>query len=96
MEHVGQFIRLGRMEREWTATQLAQKLGVSKSLLSQFETGRDTPKPKLIVQIARLLRLNEAMLREQATKDKVRRYEGYVRLRYGMVVHQKEMKGILR
>lgn len=39
----GDQIKRGRIARGWTATDLANRLGVTRSAVSQWETGHTTP-----------------------------------------------------
>ena len=47
-------LRVLRAEREWTQAQLAQKVGVSRTTINAYETGRYVPSLFTAFKIARL------------------------------------------
>jgi DNA-binding XRE family transcriptional regulator len=55
--YTGQIIEQARKEAKMTQTQLAEKLGSSKSYISRVETGRTEPKVSTFFRIASALGL---------------------------------------
>jgi len=51
---LGERIRRLRHERDWSQTQLAQKLGVHQKQISGYERGLHTPSTDVLIRIARL------------------------------------------
>ena len=50
----GEYINLNRTERKMTQSQLAEKLGVSNTTISNYETGVSTPSFKLLLKMIEL------------------------------------------
>jgi transcriptional regulator with XRE-family HTH domain len=57
--------RLNRRLRQWD---LAQKVGISESMLSKIETGRIVPTPSLCNALAAILNVPEELLEAQSTR----------------------------
>ena len=61
---VGAVINALRHERLWTQAELAKRAGVSAALISQYETGRRTPRIKTGEKLAQALGVKMARLLE--------------------------------
>lgn len=61
---LGELVRDQRKQRGWSQSQLAEKVGVSRLWVGQFEKGKETVELGLVLKILRALDLNlEASLR---------------------------------
>lgn len=58
MSEIGKVIRQARRDREWTQTELAQKVGVGTPYLSKIEQGKETPGEPLMRRLASALGLD--------------------------------------
>lgn len=72
MIHLQENIRLLRKQREWTQGQLAEKLGIKRSLIGAYEEGRAVPKLLVIQQLSLLLGLSiDRLLTVNLSSEKV-------------------------
>lgn len=55
---VGRAIRAARIAKGWSQPELGDKLGVSKSAVNQWESGKNMPDPRKIPDLVRLLALD--------------------------------------
>lgn len=55
---LGMFIRNGRLDKDLTQEQLAEKLDCNLSYLGNIERGKNTPSLKLFIGIVRILNLS--------------------------------------
>ena len=61
---LGELVRDQRKQRGWSQSQLAEKVGVSRLWVGQFEKGKETVELGLVLKVLRALDLNlEASLR---------------------------------
>jgi len=56
-ETLGELVRDQRKQRDWSQTQLAEKIGVSRLWVSQFENGKQTVELGLVLKTLRALDL---------------------------------------
>lgn len=75
----GSFLRAARTSMDLTQPEMAKKLGggVTKSMISDIETGRQLVSPKLAVSIAKKAKLSEKLavklcLQDQLNKAKIK------------------------
>jgi transcriptional regulator with XRE-family HTH domain len=68
---LGECIRMQRIEMEYSLRDLAPLVGCSAVYLSQIENGKRVPSPKMMVVLAKHLKLNEADLAAKARFFKV-------------------------
>jgi transcriptional regulator with XRE-family HTH domain len=76
MEGIGPFIRRRRDELDLSLRELAKKLDCSPAFISDIELGRRHPSDKVLVEIARLLKVKVEELREmdvRAPIDEIKR-----------------------
>ena len=59
---IGRLVRQARLNRGLSAYRLAVKLGIRRERISLTETGRQLPRPNLVVAIADVLELDRASL----------------------------------
>jgi transcriptional regulator with XRE-family HTH domain len=72
MIHLQENIRLLRKQREWTQGQLAEKLGIKRSLIGAYEEGRAVPKLLVIQQLSLLFGLSiDRLLTVNLSNEKV-------------------------
>jgi transcriptional regulator with XRE-family HTH domain len=58
--YVGQRLRRGRLEKDYTQSAIASALGVSESCIEAYETGNDRVPPEHLIQISRFLSVSIA------------------------------------
>lgn len=58
MVDFGEKIKSLRLNQHWTQSQLAQKLGMTKSVVSAYETGLRMPSYEVLVEIARIFKVS--------------------------------------
>jgi transcriptional regulator with XRE-family HTH domain len=76
MEGIGPFIRRRRYELDLSLRELAKKLDCSPAFISDIELGRRHPSDKVLVEIARVLKVKVEELREtdvRAPIDEIKR-----------------------
>ena len=76
MEGIGPFIRRRRDELDLSLRELAKKLDCSPAFVSDIELGRRHPSDKVLVEIARVLKVRVEELREmdvRAPIDEIKR-----------------------
>jgi transcriptional regulator with XRE-family HTH domain len=76
MEGIGPFIRRRRDELDLSLRELAKKLDCSPAFVSDIELGRRHPSDKVLVEIARVLKVKVEGLREmdvRAPIDEIKR-----------------------
>ncbi len=56
-ENLGQLVQDQRKQRGWSQTQLAEKVGVSRLWVSQFENGKESVELGLVLKTIRALDL---------------------------------------
>lgn len=65
VDTLGELVRDQRKQRGWSQSQLAEKIGVSRLWVGQFEKGKETVELGLVLKVLRALDLNlEASLRK--------------------------------
>ena len=78
MSHFAENIRLLRIRKDWSQTELASKVGIDKSLVAHWEAGRRKPTVEGVLLLAKLFEVTvenlwEVKLRENnfflATQD---------------------------
>jgi transcriptional regulator with XRE-family HTH domain len=65
-------LKAHRLCEEWTQEQAAQKLGITKQMLSAYETGKRIPTPKKAYEIAGVLGLVPEMAVLLAINDELK------------------------
>ena len=76
MEGIGPFIRRRRDELDLSLRELAKKLDCSPAFISDIELGRRHPSDKVLIEIARILKVKVEELREmdvRAPIDEIKR-----------------------
>jgi transcriptional regulator with XRE-family HTH domain len=76
MEGIGPFIRRRRDDLDLSLRELAKRLDCSPAFISDIELGRRHPSDKVLVEIARILRVKVEELREmdvRAPIDEIKR-----------------------
>jgi len=58
-----------RKKRNITQNQLAQMIGISRTYMSQIESGKFTPTVKILAKIAGSLRVKESYFFEEGVKN---------------------------
>lgn len=73
MEEIGRLIRKARKDKGFTLADLAQRIGVSRSAVNQWELGTSTPESKRLSDICRVLDIDPRDLHAHvnATNEKV-------------------------
>jgi transcriptional regulator with XRE-family HTH domain len=66
----GELIRKARENKGLNQTQLADKVGVSRSMISQLETGKAYPSIEILLSIASQLGINDQILMDAYYTDK--------------------------
>lgn len=56
--HLGPLLKIIRKEKKLTLSQLAEKIAVSKGLLSKIENGHTVPSLPVLLQLIRCLEIN--------------------------------------
>jgi len=59
-------IKVERLRRKWTQTQLGARAGLSASDVSKIESGRQRPYPRQTLRLARALKVPAERLLESA------------------------------
>lgn len=72
MAHVGDRIKKRRSDLNWTQEFLAQKVGISKSFLSDLENGKRSVSAENLLEISKVLSLSLDFLMEGSFKAEVR------------------------
>ena len=62
MVDFGNVLKTQRLKKEMTQAQLAQKLGVTKSVISAYETGLRLPSYDILIHIAKLFNVSTDFL----------------------------------
>ncbi len=57
----GRMLKIHRLSEDWTQEEAAQKLGISKQLLSAYETGKKHPSVSKAYEMANILGIHPAM-----------------------------------
>lgn len=70
MSSLGEQIRKMRLQRGWSQIELAKKLRISNTTLSQYETGVRTPDDALKIQMADLFEVSLDRLMGRPEKEK--------------------------
>jgi transcriptional regulator with XRE-family HTH domain len=71
MEGIGPFIRRRRDELDLSLRELAKKLDCSPAFISDIELGRRHPSEKVLVEIARILKVKVETLREMDVRPPI-------------------------
>lgn len=71
----GQTIRAYRLAEEWSLTYAAEKIGISKQQLSDYENGRKLPSVERAYQIAQALEMMPQCLVLQVINEQLRKAE---------------------
>lgn len=71
MEGIGPFIRRRRDELDLSLRELAKKLDCSPAFISDIELGRRHPSDKVLVEIARILKVKVEELREMDVRPPI-------------------------
>jgi transcriptional regulator with XRE-family HTH domain len=71
MEGIGPFIRRRRDELDLSLRELAKKLDCSPAFISDIELGRRHPSDKVLVEIARILKVKVEDLREMDVRPPI-------------------------
>lgn len=58
VDTLGELVRDQRKQRGWSQSQLAEKVGVSRLWVGQFENGKETVELGLVLKVLRALDLN--------------------------------------
>ena len=66
---INEKIKLLREKKDWTQQELADKLGVSKSSVSQWENGMKEPRMGMIQKIADLFNVTKSFIIEEEVND---------------------------
>lgn len=64
---IGQRIRQARMAQGVTMRELGHKVGVSAAAISKYESGKDVPRPSVMIRLAKELRVRSEFLVRQDT-----------------------------
>lgn len=59
---LGRLIRQARLDKQWTQTDLADKMGTIQSTVSSWESGKQQPKIPQILDLARVLEVDRLAL----------------------------------
>ncbi len=62
MVDFGNILKTQRLKKDMTQAQLAQKLGVTKSVISAYETGLRLPSYDILIHIAKLFNISTDFL----------------------------------
>jgi transcriptional regulator with XRE-family HTH domain len=71
MEGIGPFIRRRRDELDLSLRELAKRLDCSPAFISDIELGRRHPSDRVLVEIARILKVKVEQLREMDTRPPI-------------------------
>ena len=71
MEGIGPFIRRRRDELDLSLRELAKKLDCSPAFISDIELGRRHPSDKVLIEIARILKVKVEELREMDVRPPI-------------------------
>ena len=70
MSNFGEKLRKLRREKDWSQTQLAQKIGTHRRLVSRYENDATTPSTETLQKIAQVFGVTtDFLLAENATKN---------------------------
>jgi len=69
---LGQSIRAFRKCEEWTLAETASKLGISKQLLSTYETGKNLPSLSKIIEMATVFGIDPNIWIDYRIKDELK------------------------
>ncbi|OUO24661.1 helix-turn-helix transcriptional regulator [Eubacterium sp. An3] len=58
MVDLGNNLKTLRLKKNWTQAQLAQKLGITKSVISAYETGIRLPSYDILIHIAKIFNVS--------------------------------------
>lgn len=58
MVDFGNNLKTLRLKKNWTQAQLAQKLGITKSVISAYETGIRLPSYDILIHIAKIFNVS--------------------------------------
>lgn len=58
MVDFGNKLKTLRLQEKWTQAQLAQKIGVTKSVISAYETGLRLPSYDVLIHIAKIFKVS--------------------------------------
>lgn len=58
MVDFGNNLKTLRLQKKWTQAQLAQKLGITKSVISAYETGLRLPSYDILIHIAKIFNVS--------------------------------------
>lgn len=58
MVDFGNNLKTLRLRKKWTQAQLAQKLGITKSVISAYETGLRLPSYDILIHIAKIFNVS--------------------------------------
>lgn len=64
---IGQRIRQARLAQGTTMRQLAKKVGVSAAAISKYESGKNVPRPSILLKLARELQVKMSFLTRDVT-----------------------------
>ncbi|OXS80149.1 helix-turn-helix domain-containing protein [Domibacillus enclensis] len=70
MYNIGEVIKKYRKEAKLTATELAERIGVTQGTISQLETGKRKPSIDMLERIASVLGIPEKLLKAFVALDK--------------------------
>lgn len=71
MEGIGPFIRKRRYELDLSLRELAKKLGCSPAFISDIELGRRHPSDKVLIEIAKILKVKAEDLRRMDVRPPI-------------------------
>jgi transcriptional regulator with XRE-family HTH domain len=67
---IGNKIRRLRQDRNWSQTQLAQKIDINKRFISAYETGKSKPSAKTLQKLAEVFSVSvDYLLSDEQTKN---------------------------
>ncbi len=71
MVDFGNNLKTLRLHEGWTQAQLAQKLGITKSVISAYETGLRLPSYDILIHIAKIFKVSTDYLLGVYTPQKI-------------------------
>lgn len=72
----GSVLKSNRLGMQWTQQELAEKIGVTKASISQFESGKNFPAPKTMKKIASTFELSIDSFIRYVIQDMANAYGG--------------------
>ena len=77
----GGFLRAARTSMGVTQEEMAQKIGVSKSMICDIEKGRQLTSPKMALKIARAAKLSEEQALSLCFQDQLKKLKVDMRIK---------------